>query len=130
MLVAGYSEEERPIGATPTSSCLPPRLDTKLLFSAQQGGYINLDNWRTREWYPALEAAAVDKRGPYHLRHTFATEALANGMPLFQLTRVMGASVKTIEKHYGHLAHDSEEQIYAVLNTRRRRSGVFLASEE
>jgi hypothetical protein len=39
---------------------VPPRLDTKLLFPAAEGGHINLDNWRTRDWYPALEAAGVD----------------------------------------------------------------------
>ena len=35
---------------------IPPRLDTPLLFPAILGGYIGLDTWRTREWYPALEA--------------------------------------------------------------------------
>ena len=38
---------------------LPPRIDTPLLFPAPEGGYINLDNWRTREWYSALEAAGI-----------------------------------------------------------------------
>ena len=40
----------------------------------------------------------------------------------------MGASVKTIDKHYGHLAHDSEGAIYGLLNARSRRSGVDVAS--
>ena len=107
---------------------LPPRLDTPLLFGAPRGGYLNLDNWRTRDWYPALDAAGIERRGPYHLRHTFATEALAGGMSIFQLARVMGASVKTIDKHYGHLAHDSEDEIRALLNARGARSGVVMAS--
>jgi hypothetical protein len=68
---------------------------------------------RTREWYPALEAAGLRRRGPYQLRHTFATEALAAGISIFELARVMGASVKTIDKHYGHLARDSEQAIRA-----------------
>jgi integrase len=105
---------------------LPPRLDTPLLFPATRGGYIGLDTWRNREWYPALEAAGIDKRGPYHLRHTFATEALAAGLSIFELSRVMGASVKTIDKHYGHLARDSEDRLRAALDA---RSGVFLASD-
>jgi integrase len=58
---------------------LPPRLDTALLFPAPKGGPIGLDTWRTREWYPALDAAGIERRGPYALRHTFATEALASG---------------------------------------------------
>jgi integrase len=36
---------------------IPPRLDTTLLFPAARGGYVRLDTWRNREWYPALAAA-------------------------------------------------------------------------
>ena len=56
---------------------LPARIDTPLVFPAPEGGHLNLDNFRNRDWYDALEAAAIEKRGPYHLRHTFAAEALA-----------------------------------------------------
>jgi integrase len=97
---------------------IPPRLDTPLLFPASRGGYVQLDTWRNREWYPALEAAGIAKRGPYHLRHTFATEALAAGISIFELARLMGTSVKEIDKTYGHLARDSEQVIRARLNAR------------
>jgi integrase len=108
---------------------LPPRLDTPLLFPAPKGGHLSIDNWRTREWYPALEAAGLRRRGPYQLRHTFASEALAAGVSIFELARVMGASVKTIDRHYGHLARDSEDAIRARLDARAGRSGVDVASE-
>jgi integrase len=108
---------------------MPPRLDTPLLFPASEGGYIGLDTWRTREWYPALDAAGIDKRGPYCLRHTFAAEALAAGISTFELSRVMGTSLAMIDRHYGHLARDSEQAIRARLDARSNRSGVFLASE-
>jgi integrase len=94
-----------------------------------RGGYVQLDTWRNREWYPALEAAGIDKRGPYHLRHTFATEALAAGVSIFELARLMGTSVKEIDKTYGHLASDSEAATRARLDARGGRSGVYLASE-
>jgi integrase len=106
---------------------LPPRLDTPLVFPAPGGGYLNLDNFRNREWYPAQEAAGIEKRGPYHLRHTFATEALAAGISIFELARVMGASVREIDRTYGHLVRDSEDTIRARLDARGERSGVFLA---
>jgi integrase len=109
---------------------IPPRLDTALVFSAARGGYVGLDTWRNREWYPALEAAGISKRGPYHLRHTFATEALAAGVSIFELSRLMGASVKTIDRTYGHFARDSEDAIRARLEARANRSGIFLASGE
>jgi integrase len=81
-----------------------------------------------REWYPALEAAEIAKRGPYHLRHTFATEALAAGVSIFELARLMGTSVKMIDRTYGHLARDSETAIRTRLEARgaagrQRRTG-------
>jgi integrase len=44
---------------------LPPRLDSPLVFPAPLGGYLSLDNFRTREWYDALDAAGIERRGPY-----------------------------------------------------------------
>jgi integrase len=80
-------------------------------------------SWLT-EWYPALDAAGLRRRGPYQLRHTFATEALAAGISIFELARVMGASVKTIDRHHGHLARDSEQAIRARLDARRHALDV------
>ena len=106
---------------------LPPRLDTPLLFPAPEGGHLNLNNWRNRIWYPALEAAGISKRGPYHLRHTFATEALAAGVSIFRLSRLMGTSVEIIDEHYGHLVRDDEDHIRDLLAA---RSGVLVASAD
>ena len=108
---------------------LAPRIDTHLLFSAPAGGYLELRNWRNREWYPALEAAGISKRGPYYVRHTFATEALAAGVSTFELSRLMGTSIAMIDRHYGHFARDSEDSIRVRLDARSRRFGVVLASE-
>ena len=51
-----------------------------ILFPASEGGRINIDNFRTREWVPALKAAGVPHRRIYDMRHTFATWSLAAGM--------------------------------------------------
>ena len=59
---------------------------------------------------------ASSARGPYHLRHTFATEALAAGVSTFELARVMGTSLAMIDRTYGHLARASEESIPARLD--------------
>ena len=103
---------------------LPARVDTPIQFTASKGGYIGLDTWRTREWYPALDAARIERRGPYHLRHTFATEALAAGISTFELARLMGTSIAMIDRTYGHLARDAEASIRARLDARAAQPGV------
>jgi hypothetical protein len=74
---------------------IPPRIDTPLVFPAVRGGVLNLDNWRRREWAPAIEAAAVRKPARiYDLRSTFASHALAAGIGAFELAKVMGTSIE------------------------------------
>jgi integrase len=91
-------------------AALPPRLDTPLLFPALRGGYIQLHNFRAREWKPAVRAAGIEPpRRIYDLRHTYATFSLAAGVSLFTLSRRMGTSVAMIDRTYGHLAPDAEE---------------------
>jgi len=83
---------------------LPARLDTPLLFPSVRGKLMLLDRFRAREWAPAIDAAGV--RTPariYDLRSTFASNALAAGVSVFELARLMGASVAMIERHYGAL---------------------------
>lgn len=83
---------------------LPPRLDTPLLFPAPAGGVMSLNNFRRREWAPAVAASAVPRPARiYDLRATFASDALAAGVSVFELARVMGTSVEMIERHYGTL---------------------------
>jgi hypothetical protein len=70
------------------------------------------DNWRRRVWAPAIEAAGV--RTPariYDLRSTFASDALAAGVSVFALARIMGTSVGMIERHYGTLLGGATEGI-------------------
>jgi hypothetical protein len=62
------------------------------------------------------------------VRHTFASEALAAGISIFELSRLTGASVREIARTYGHLVRDSEDAIRARLDARAGRSGVLLAS--
>jgi len=65
---------------------------------------MNVDNFRRREWAPAIEASGARKPARiYDLRSTFASNALAAGVSAFELARVMGTSVQMIERHYGTL---------------------------
>ena len=91
---------------------IPPRLDTPLIFPAPHGGVLNLDNWRRRTWAPAVEAAGVALPARiYDLRSTFASDALAAGVGIHTLARIMGTSVRMIERHYGTLLDGAMESI-------------------
>jgi integrase len=96
---------------------LPPRLDVSLLFPAPGGGLLNLDNFRRREWKPGIDASGVSRPARiYDLRSTFASDALAAGVSVFQLARIMGTSVRMIERHYGAMLDGSGAEIAGRLN--------------
>jgi integrase len=88
-----------------------------LLFPAVNGVYLDLHNFRNRDWKPAQRAAGIDPfRRIYDLRHTFATFALRAGISTFDLSRYMGASLTMIDRHYGHLARDGREHAIRLLD--------------
>ena len=97
---------------------LPPRVDTPLLFPAAMGGPHRPRQLAHPRVVPGPRGRRARERGPYHLRHTFATEALAAGVTIFELARLMGTSVAMIDRTYGHLARDSEAAILVRLEAR------------
>jgi hypothetical protein len=100
VLVARYRCPAAP--SRSSRSCHPG--STPRCCSRRRGGLLNLDNWRRREWAPAIEASGVRRPARiYDLRSTFAPDALAAGVCVFELARIMGTSVRMIERHYGRL---------------------------
>jgi integrase len=96
---------------------LPPGGAGELLFPAEGGGYLDLHNFRNRNWKPAQTALGIEPfRRIYDLRHTFATFALRAGISTFELSRYMGASLTMIDRHYGHLARDGREHAIRLLD--------------
>jgi integrase len=81
----------------------PARI-TRILFADEYGERIDLYNFRRRVWSPAVEAAGIARPARvYDLRSTFASNALAANVTVFELAKIMGTSVRMIEKHYGAL---------------------------
>jgi integrase len=102
-----------------------------LLFPAPAGGHIDINNWRSRQWTPALEASGVTHRRIYDLRHTYATWSLAAGIDIFTLARRMGTSVKMIDRTYGHLAAGADEYERELLDRFDcKLNGRYLGGEE
>jgi integrase len=95
---------------------IPRRLDSPLVFPARDGGNIKLATFRLRHWTSALRAAGIEHRRVYDCRHTFAAWALAAGVQLFYLSRIMGTSVAQIDATYGHLVPDSEDYLRGLLD--------------
>jgi hypothetical protein len=58
----------------------------------------DLDNRRSREWRPALEAANVKRRRILDLRHTGISNWLASGMNSHEVARYGGSSLTMIER--------------------------------
>lgn len=81
------------------------------VFAGPKGGPFDVHNFRRREWGPAVDTGGIAKPARiYDLRSTFASNALAAGITVYELARIMGTSVGMIEAHYGALldtAHDS-----------------------
>src|SRR5215208_4569640 len=91
---------------------LPARLDTPLLFPSKRGKLLDLDHFRLREWTPAIAASGVRRPARiYDLRSTFAPDGLAAGVGIHALARIMGTSVRMIERHYGTLLDGAMESI-------------------
>jgi integrase len=68
------------------------------------------------EWNPAVKAAGLEHRTPYAMRHTFASLAIAAGIPSFEIARMMGTSVEMLDKTYGHLLRDAASRGRAALD--------------
>jgi hypothetical protein len=66
---------------------------------------------------PAVRAAGLEHRPPYALRHSYASFAIAAGMPLFDLARFMGTSVEQLDRTYRHLLPDSLDRGRIALET-------------
>jgi integrase len=95
---------------------LPPS-DNPILFPNARGGRIDFRIFGRKHWKPAQARAGVGPpRGIYDLRHTYATFALRAGVPVFAVSRFLGSSIAMIDRHYGHLAHDSHEHAVSLLD--------------
>lgn len=56
-----------------------------------------------RQFSRLAKMAGIEKFGPHALRHYCATQLLINGIPAALVSKIMGVSVRIIEKHYAHI---------------------------
>ena len=94
------------------------------LFPNADGGSLNLNGFRRREWGQRWTLPRVTKPARlYDLRSTFASNALAHSVTVYELARIMGTSVTMIEAQYGALLDTAHDAIL------ERLEGTFRALE-
>jgi integrase len=93
------------------------RISTRLLFPGPSGGVYDLQNWRTRQFEWARDAAGLPEAvTPYTLRHSGISWSLAAGVPPSDVARFGGTSLKVLERTYAHLLEGSVDAARARLN--------------
>ena len=107
----------------------PARLDTRLVFPAPEEAtstsHFRSANGNRRSRPPAFLTSRI-----YDLRSTFASQALAAEVSVFELARIMGTSVRMIERHYGALLQGSGEAIRGKLDAYLDRLGQESATAQ
>lgn len=90
-----------------------PLDDLDLVFSSGTGHYLSASNVNSREFKPALKRAGLPSSIRFHdLRHTYASMAIANDVPLNDLKVVLGhSSISVTADIYGHLVESSHDRI-------------------
>jgi integrase len=90
---------------------LPPRLVDDLNsihFTAPRWGY---DNWH-KKLTALFKKAGLSNAHPHQLRDTFAVELLLAGVPLDQVSMLLGhTTIKTTEKHYAPWVKARQQQL-------------------
>jgi integrase len=71
--------------------------------------------WGHSDWDEEVKAAASRAKLPagtclYTLRHSFITQALLDGVSTLEVSKIVGTSLAMIEKHYGHLVHETARE--------------------
>jgi integrase len=105
---------------------LPRPIDSRqLVFPAPGGGVVNLSNFRTRVWEPALREAGLEHRPPSQMRHTFATLSLSAGAPVEWIGKQLGhTSIRTTLKHYARFLPAADDRAIAALDSFERGAGL------
>lgn len=104
---AGGNKRKRQIFLTAEAAAIVKRLakrnDTGPLFRNGVGGPWD-KKVLTQRFYRVGKKLNLRWLCPYSLRHTWATDALGNGVDVATVAELMGSSVMTVMRHYGHLA--------------------------
>ncbi len=100
-------------------SRITERSPTDVLCRTSRGNPIRRDYFNTNIWKPAAKAAKLQPDTTFHdLRHTFASTALAAGVPISKVSRWLGhESITTTVDLYGHLVPEASQRARTAMDT-------------
>lgn len=88
-----------------------------IVFPAPEGGYLDPNRFRRRQFSPAAKAAGLDGLHPHALRHTAVSLWIAAGADVKRVAARAGhASVAFTLDRYGHLYPDDEAELMGALD--------------
>jgi hypothetical protein len=93
-----------------------PRLDTRLLFPSPSDRQSTSTTSSARTGACGDDGRDRDTGADLRPRSTFASNAFAAGVTVFELARVMGTSVRMIKRHYGVLLDGAHNLIASRLD--------------
>ena len=82
----------------------PQEDDSGFVFAAPAGGPLDMHNFRSRVWKPAVDKAGLAPLRIHDMRHTAASVAIAANVDIVLLQRMLGhkSAAMTLDL-YGHL---------------------------
>ena len=87
---------------------------SQLVFTSAEGRPLRNSKW-SRVWRNAVTASGMDSVRIHDLRHSYASWLLQSGVPIAEVSRLLGhASIVTTER-YAHLAESPSDAVLAAL---------------
>ncbi|MEV4050437.1 tyrosine-type recombinase/integrase [Amycolatopsis sp. NPDC049688] len=107
------------------------RQPDELVFTTARGQSLRANNWRMREFNPAVKAADLGVVGltPHKLRHTAASMAIAAGADVKVVQLQLGQADASVTLNiYGHLWPDRLDEVSDALDSRRTEALAGMAA--
>lgn len=103
--------------------------DSALLFPGLRGAPLRPNNWRKRQFSPAVAQAGLAPLSPHDLRHTAASFLIAEGANPWMLAEILGhRDTRMIDLVYGHLFEKDREALRQRMSRRARDASAAGAS--
>lgn len=81
------------------------------VFRGRHGKPVDFHTFRAQVWYPLQKAVGLPRMVPHGARHTYATQALTNGIPIAQVAAHLGNTERQVARTYSHVLPRYDQNI-------------------